>query len=211
MRTAIVNKLRSPRVWLVLLFLVVLALPHHTRSQTSASTATTSPQSIPQRIIYHQLFNHVVYLDYQAGVADQQGLNGNALRNYYQVRAGLSAVETTLLKATAHDEITAVEAVDQQIQAEVALYRANFHNGKWPAKTPMPPLPAELHTLQVAKDNIILNHVAALQSGFGTDFQRFDTYVQSALGPHITVTTIPSPPTAPPAGTIPPAPPVPWK
>jgi hypothetical protein len=152
-----------------------------------------------------------VYLDYQAGIADQQGLNGNALRNYYQVRAGLSAAETTLLKATAHDEIAAIKAVDQQIQAEVALYRANFQGGRWPAGTPLPPLPAQLHTLQVAKDNIILNHLGALQSGFGSDFQRFDTYVQSALGPHITVTTVKPPATAPPAGAIPPAPPAPWK
>jgi hypothetical protein len=186
-------------------------MPHRTRSQTPVSTGTTSPPPIPQRINYHQLFNHVVYLDYQAGIADQQGQNGNALRNYYQVRAGLSAAEATLLKATAHDEIAAIKAVDQQIQAEVALYRTNFPNGKWPAKTPLPPLPPQLHALQVTKDNIILNHVATLQSGFGADFQRFDTYVQTALGPHITVTTIKPPAAAPPAGSPPPAAPAPWK
>jgi hypothetical protein len=91
------------------------------------------------------------------------------------------------------------------------VYRASFHNRQWPAKTPLPPLPPELHTLQVTKDNIILNHLASLQSGFGPDFQRFDAYVQSALGPHITVTTIPPPATAAPGGNTPPAPTVPWK
>ena len=92
-------------------------------------------------------------------------------------------------------------AIGQQIRAGVALYRAQFPTkGKWPAKTPL-----------VTKDNITLNHLASLQSGFGTDFQRFDTYVQSALGPHITVTAL-KPPAAPvPGSSMPPALPVPWK
>jgi len=210
MQIAIVKDRRRSRAALGLLFLLVLvlALPHGTRSQTPAPAATASARTIPPRILYAQLFNHVVYLDYQAGIADQQGQNGNALRNYYQVHASLSAAETTILKAAAHDEITAVEAVDQQIQAVIAAYRVQFHDRKWPAKTPLPPLPPELHTLQVTKDNITLNHLASLQSGFGTDFQRFDTYVQSALGPHITVTKLKAPA---PGATVPPALPVPWK
>jgi hypothetical protein len=48
-------------------------------------------------VVYGQVFKHVVFLDDQANLADQQGQSGNAMRNYYQTRAGLSATETALL------------------------------------------------------------------------------------------------------------------
>jgi len=196
-------------VALTLMLLVALFAPRGTRSQTAAPRAESAAKAIPQRVLYGQVFKHVAFLDNQADEADQRGANGTELRTYYQVHAALTSAEAALLKWTSHDAVTALQEVDEQIHAAVVTYRAQFHNGEWPRNRPLPPLPPELKTLQTAKDNVILNHLAALQTGFGSDrFQHFDGYVQTAIAPHVTVTTLTPP--APPEGTPPPLPPVQW-
>jgi hypothetical protein len=211
MRIDVVKNRLASRAILLLLFLLALAMPHRTHSQTAATPATGTLQPLPQRILYAQVFKQIVFLDYQADLADQRGHDGSKFRNYYQLRAGLTPAEADILKAAAHDALTAVRAVDQQINTVVVIYRQQFPNGKWSAKTPPPPAPPELRTLQTAKNNIILKHVAALQTGFGAArFQHLDAYVQSAVAPHITVTK-PNIPARPKPGTLPPLLPVPWK
>jgi hypothetical protein len=206
------SKLRRGRPLLAFLVVVVgfLVAPRHTRSQTAAPKAGATPAPVSQSILYGQVFKHVAFLDNQADLVDQRGGNGAELRNYYQVHATLAATEAALLKSTSHDAVTAVQAVDQQIKAVIVSYRAQFRNGKWPRNTPLPPPPPELKTLQATKDNIIQGHLTALQAGFGSDrFQHFDGFVQTAIAPHITVTTL-APPTLP-GGTPPPLQPIQWK
>jgi hypothetical protein len=207
------SRLKTCLTMLPITVLLLLAVSHRTRSQTAAPTTATP--AIPRRVIYKQAFQHLVFLDYQANIADQHGQNGNALRNYYQTHAGLTPTEAALLKSTAHDAVTAVAAVEKQIQAEVALYRAQIPGGKWPKGKPLPPIPPQLHTLQVTKDNVILSHIASLQTGFGaTRFQILDTFVQATITPHITLSTTPktasSSTTAGASKTLPQLPPAPW-
>jgi len=102
---------------LLILFALFLVWPHRTRSQTS--TASSATQALPQRVVYGQVFRHVVFLDNQADLADQQGQNGGALRNYYQTKAALTAAETTLLKSTAHSAVASIQTIQQQVQAAV--------------------------------------------------------------------------------------------
>ena len=176
--------MRVARNWIVLAALLLLSLvwPHRTHSQQ-----TTATQAIPQRVVYRQAFKHVVFLDDQAATLDQQGQDGGDLRNYYQSRGGLTAAETSLLKSTAHNTITALAAVDQQIQTAVAEYRAQLPHNKWKPGAALPPLPAVLQTLQTQKDNLILNAIAAIQCGYGAArFQNLDTFVQNEVTPHIT-------------------------
>jgi hypothetical protein len=202
---------RNARAYLVLLllFVVSLALPHRSRSQTATTTAAAT-QALPQQIVYKQVFRTVVFLDTQADLDDQRGGNGTALRNYYQSKAVLTATETALLKSTAHSTVTAISAIDQQIQAAVIAYRGQLQGRAFNGA--LPPLPPELQSLQTQKDNLVLNAVATIQAAFGsTRFQNLDTFVQTYVVPHITVTSIKAP--APPAktGPLPPMQPVPWQ
>ncbi|SPF53869.1 exported hypothetical protein [Candidatus Sulfopaludibacter sp. SbA4] len=198
---------RAAKEWLSLLLLVVLLIaPHHTRSQTSTPASSGSPAPLPQRVVYWQFFKFAVLLDVEADQADQRGENGNHLRNYYQTKTGMTAAETALLKSTANSTVKGVHAIDQQIQAAVVSYRGQFRKG-----TPPPPLPPELQTLQTQKDNLILNGLAAIQAGFGAArFQNLDAFVQKDIAPHITLSTVK--PLGPSAanGTLPPGQPVPW-
>jgi len=196
----------------LVLVIASLVLPHRTRSQTSTPTATA--QQLPQQIVYKQAFRTVLLLDIQAATVDRQGGNGNNLRSYFQNKAGLTAAETALLKSTAQSVVTQIRAIDEQIQSVAASYRASLKNS--PANSP-PPLPAELHTLQVQKDNLVLGGVAALQSGYGTArFQHLDTFVQATVTPNITTNTLtasaPKKAPSPPAKTspLPPMQPIQW-
>ena len=180
-------------VALSVLVLVAILAPRGTRSQTSGPANGATSKPIPQRIVYRQVFRHVVFLDQQAGLAVQNHQDSSQFSNFYQAKAGLTATETALLKATAHDAATAIQAIDQQIQAVVVTYRAQLPSNRLPSKGDLPALPPELKTLQAAKDQAVLDHVTSLQTGFGTDrFQHFDSWVQSAITPHITVAQAPA-------------------
>jgi hypothetical protein len=208
-------RFRDGKKYLVLLLVIVaiLVAPRHTRSQTPTPKASTTASAIPQRVVYEQVFKHVAFLDIQADLLDQRSGQGSGLRNYYQVHAALSNAETTVLKSTAHDAVVAVQAVDQQAHALVVAFRAQFANGRWPRGTPLPQPSPELKTLQIAKNNIVLNHLGALQTAFGSDrFQHFDNFVQTVIAPQITVSTVPKSPVQPPppGGTYPVLPPVQW-
>jgi hypothetical protein len=210
MRIDIVKNRLASRATLLLLFLLALAMPHRTHSQTAAAPATGAPQALPQRTVYAQLFKLVAYLDSQADAADQHGQDSHKIRSYFQLRAALTPAEAALLKSTAHDALTAVGAVNQQMKTLVVIYRQQFSRGKWPKGTPLPPVPTEMQTLQAAKDNIVLNHVAALQTAFGAArFQNLDSYVQADIAPHITLSK-PNVAARPTASSLPPLQPVPW-
>ncbi len=192
-----------------ILILVILAFVWRVGSQTTPP-ASGATKPIPQRVLYGQLFKHVVLLDDEADAVDQKGQDGSALRNYYQVHAALTSTETALLKSTAHGAVTALVAVDQQIQTAAINFRAQFQNNRWPAGQALPPPPVELKTLQTTKDNIVLNGLASLQSGFrASRFQHLDNYVQTVIAPHVTLTTLPQVPVPPKTST--PLLPMPWK
>ena len=205
------NVKRMPANWatrIPVLILVILAFVWRVGSQTTAP-ATGAANPLPQRVLYGQLFRHVVFLDYQAAAAEQAGQDGSALLNYYQVHAALTPTETALLKSTAHSAITSLTAVNQQIQSAALSFRTQLQNNQWPAGQPRPAPPPELKVLQSTKDNIILNGLASLQSGFGASrFQHLDNYVQTVIAPHITVTNLPQVPTPPKTTT--PLLPMPW-
>jgi hypothetical protein len=195
---------------LLLLFALFLVWPHRTRSQTTAAIST--PQTLPQRVIYGEAFKHIVFLDVQADLADQRGEDGSSLRNFYQSRAGLTAEEGVLLKSTAHGVVTALKAVDERIRVAITTYRAQFPNGKWPANTPLPPVPPELFTLQNEKDTVILNGLKAVQSEFAPDrFKQLDAFVQKDIAPHVTLDNVKLPPRPATSGPLPAMQPVQWK
>ena len=179
---------------LLLLLLVVLAMPHRTRSQTASATGAAAKKNIPQRVVYGLVFRHIVSLDSRADLADKSGRDGSQLRNFYQRRAGLTPAQGALLRTTAHDAIAALQTVDQQVGDVIARFRAQSSRVR-AAGAPVPRPTAELKTLQDAKDNAILGRLSALQVGLGASaFQRLDAYVQSAITPHVTVTTAPHAP-----------------
>jgi hypothetical protein len=172
---------------LLILFLLVA---WSVRPQASKPAGAPAATPLPTQVVYWQLFRHVNYLEGQAESAAQRGQDGSALRNFYQVSAGLTTSEATLLKQTASATATDVQAVDSQIQAVVSQFRAQLPRIDPSGKTAMPSPPPQLRTLQAQKDSAILARVSSLQAGFGaTRFQQFDTYVQTSFAPHVTMTT----------------------
>jgi hypothetical protein len=187
---------------LLILFLLV-AWSLRPQASKPAAAAAATPPPLPQRIVYGQLFKNVVFLDHLADLAEQGGRDGSQYRNFYQNRAGLTSSETAALKQAANNAATAVQAVETQIQIQIALLRPQFVGVKPSSKKPLttPPI---FKTLQAQKDAAILNQVTALQAALGSNrFQQFDSTVQTLLTPHITVATMgpPRPPAS--VGTVP--------
>jgi len=191
-----------------ILIWVIFFASFNAQSQTvpQASGSTTSP--LPPRVVYAQLFRHILFLDKQADLADQRGLSGDALRSFYQTQSNLTLAEATALKTIAANTVAAAKGFDDQATAIIQQIRAQFPGGKLPSKNALPPPPAQLQVLQDAKDKLILDQVAALQAAFGPDrFKQFDTFVQREFTPHLTVTPVGPAPSGTPNRQIAPFPP----
>lgn len=161
------------------------AIPPATPSAHSAAA-----QPVPQHVIYGQLFRHVLFLEKQADLADQRGLNGNDLRNFYQEHGRLSTAEAAALKQIARNAIDQTNAIDERIQAVILTAHAQYPGGRLPPNTLPPPPPQELYDLQNQKDNVMLTHTASLRAAMGEErFQAFDAYIQRDFAPHITIMT----------------------
>jgi hypothetical protein len=195
-----------------LLIFVALGVGQSQAPTVPRTAGVAAVKPLPQRVVYWQLFRHILFLEHQADLADQRGLDGSQLRNFYQVHANLTAAEATLMKQYAQGTTTAVQAVDVQIQAAVARFRAQFPGGKLPSHSALPPPPPELQTLQDQRDNLVLSNVAGLQSALGAGrFQNFDAYVQTSFAPHISIKLVgqPRPHDGSSRGHLPPFPPLP--
>ena len=188
---------------LLLLLLPVSAISQAPTAAPLGALAAPSIASkpLPPRVVYGQLFKHVLFLERQADLANQRGLNGNDLRNFYQERGRLSASEAAALKQIAADAVAQAQAIDDRIQVVITSFRAQFPGGRLPPNTALPPPPPELSDLQRQKDSVMLTKAAALRTTFGEErFQIFDAFVQREFAPHITVTTaLPSRGGTPPA------------
>jgi len=174
--------------------LFVLAVLGWAQSPTPTGGTVFSVRPAPTSTVYAQLFRHVLFLERQANLADQQGQNGQALRDFYQNRAHLTSAEAAALKQIASDTQTAMDAVNQQIHDMVQQFRASVPGGVLTSKDAMPAPPPALQGLQDKKNAIASTQLAALQTALGVDrFQKLDNYVQKEFAPHVFVSKVQRP------------------
>jgi hypothetical protein len=174
------------------LLAIVLLAPHRGLTQSAPAPVPTKP--LPSRILYRQLFKHVLFLENQADYADQHGRNGNALRSYYQQRGKLTPAEAAALKRIAKQAEDDIKKIDGKIKAEIIQYRSVVPAAKPHSKSTVPP-PPDLIPLQREKDSAVLAQAAALQAVLGKQkFQDFDAFARRELTPHVKVTNTPTTP-----------------
>ncbi|HEY7336541.1 MAG TPA: hypothetical protein VH639_16735 [Bryobacteraceae bacterium] len=180
-------KTHGPLALLLILAMLGGGPPRKARAQGVVS-------AVPPRVLYRQVFKHILFLEHQADLADQRGQNGSPLRNFYQNHANLTAAEAAALKQIARNAEQFTDGIDAQIHSEAVNFRAQFPVGRLSSGAALPAPPARLKQLQSQRDNGILSQVAAIQSLLGpARFQKFDQFVQATFAPHISQ-MLPGPP-----------------
>lgn len=151
-------------------------------------TQTQSKKEVPQYVVYHMMFRHVVWLQSKADELQAQGKDGSAYRNRYQRFAGLTDKENQLLNQTAKDTVNKVKEIDEQIEALVKAdreKRKSQYAGK-PVPLSPSPLNPEVTRLDLERRNAIQAGYGKLHDGFeGWRFAAFEKFVQKEIASQI--------------------------
>lgn len=142
--------------------------------------------SIPQHIIYDELFYEVAFFKGEADKLDREGKDSSGLRSLYKREAKLDERQNALLFEIASDCERDVEALDSRAKQIITAFRARVQAMKiGPGETP-PPAPEELKAIGEERDATILRARDRLRQSLGDEeFGRFAEFVNKRIKPRI--------------------------
>jgi hypothetical protein len=139
-------------------------------------------QSVPQYIVYGQMFRHIKELKRQADEEERQGRDGNHFRTLYQRMANLDDREAAALEQVATETNNKIEPLNKRAKEIIDGIRAQHPDGKLAQGESLPEPPAELRQLSEQRREIILQAREKLHAAFGDmRFSDFDKFVQQRV------------------------------
>jgi hypothetical protein len=160
--------------------------------------APPHPSFLTDHLIFLFLFKHVTVTEAHANELLAEGKDDSPERHRFMNAAHLTSQEEALLKSTAADSVSAVAAFDANAASVVSSLKAQY-----PSLSTLPTAGLQqLQNLDSQRQQIVLNHMASLQSGMAPGrFQMFYSFAYGTEGPRIRPA---SPGVKPPAGVTPP-------
>jgi type IV secretory pathway VirB10-like protein len=162
------------------------ARPAQPNQQSQTAAAQPQDQTIPQDVIYDQMFRHIKELKKNADEEDSQGKDGSHFRTLYKRMAKLEDHQAAALDQIADDVDREVEKLNKRAKKIIDDVRSSHPDGKLaPGELP-PSVPAELKMLSDQRRQVILQARERLRAAFGEEaFQKFDEFVQQRIKPGI--------------------------
>jgi hypothetical protein len=164
------------------------AAPQPAQPNQQAPNPSSQPQdqTVPEYVVYGQLFRHIKELKKKADEEDRQGKDGTHFRTLYKRLAKLEEHQASLLDQIAAETDAEIEKLNKKAKKIIDEHRARHPEGKL-AQGELPPAPpAELKTLSDERRNLILQSRERLRTIFGEEaFQKFDEFVQQRIRPGI--------------------------
>jgi uncharacterized protein YdcH (DUF465 family) len=143
-------------------------------------------QTIPQDVVYDQMFRHIKELNKKADEEDTQGKDGSHFRTLYKRLAKLDDRQAQILDNISADVDREVSKLNQRAVKIISDLRARHPEGKL-AKDELPPAPpAELRLLSDQRRNLVMQARERLHTALGDqEFQKLDQFVQQRIRPGI--------------------------
>ena len=143
-------------------------------------------QTIPQHVVYGQMFRHIKELKKNADEEDRQGKDGSHFRTLYKRMAKLEDYQAAVLDQIAAETDAEIEKLNKKAKKIIDEIRGRHPEGKL-AQGELPPTPpAELKALSDERRNQILQARERLRAAFGEEaFQKFDEFAQQRIKPGI--------------------------
>jgi hypothetical protein len=152
---------------------ITVLVKSHSRAQSKRSA------HMADHLLYRQLFHHVLALKKKVNEAEKKGDDATQFRTHFQRHAKLTDSETAVLEQTALEYEQTERSLDAQAKPIIAAYRAQFVNGQVP--NGQTPPPSQLRILSQQRDALTLRGRDRLRAAFGSDFDRFDSFVKTRI------------------------------
>lgn len=146
----------------------------------SVNSAPTSPSTIPNHVLYEQLFRMIVSVTERAKFQEVfEPQQQNYLRFYFKNKLQLTDEQNRGLEKTAYEFMDALEPIDAQAKDIISQSRTAFPEGRVPAGSTVPEPPIALADLQEKRNLLALQFRDQLQKELGeTVFQQFDQFIE---------------------------------
>jgi hypothetical protein len=147
------------------------------------------------------------HLDKAAASREQQGKDGNWLRNHYQQKLGFNDSEYAVVRESAVRLQSDLKQIDDEVQAIVQAERA-----KRPrillSPDDLPPVPPRLLELRDEREAVIQRNVENLKGVLGPELvTKLDAFLENEIAPNVKVQSLRPPrPHDPRKHTVPPFP-----
>ena len=155
-------------------------------------TSSVAAQSLSQETAYEVMFREIVRVEADAAQVEQRGQSATDLRNRYKNLFGLNNRNDLSLKAAARSCLAEVNALDARaaaiIQSTKDRFRPKSASGERTGS--VPPLPAELVTLQQQKTATMRKWMDNLEEQIGRgDMALLSAAVRRHVSSHSKQTT----------------------
>jgi type IV secretory pathway VirB10-like protein len=151
-------------------------------TQAQNPTAQPKDQSVPEYVVYGQMFRHIKELKKKADEEDRQGKDGAHFRTLYKRAAKLEDHQAATLDQLADEVDREVEKLNRRAKKIIDEIRGRHPEGKLAQGELPPEPPAELKMLSDERRNLILHARERLRASFGEEaFQQFDGFVQQRI------------------------------
>lgn len=168
-----------------LLFAVMLfacLIPAFGQAPAPVAAKTLSPNPIPDSVLFHFFFLHVASVEKAANSLKAQGKDDTIARGYFKSRAGLTDVETSLLK-----ELAASCNADFATQSQAAVAQVNQLRAQYGQPSSFPPAGLQrIKDLDAQRNGVITDCQQRLQTGMGAArYQRLYAFVRQTESPAV--------------------------
>jgi hypothetical protein len=156
--------------------------PAQPNTQAQNSAPQPQDQSVPDYVVYGQMFRHIKELKKKADEEDSQGKDGAHFRTLYKRAAKLEDHQAATLDQLADEVDREVEKLNKRAKKIIDEVRGRHPEGKLAQGELPPEPPAELRMLSDERRNLILHARERLRASFGEEaFQKFDEFVQQRI------------------------------
>ena len=163
-------------------------VPQSTQPSPQGQGDATQPQdqTVPQHVVYGQMFRHIKELKKNADEEDRQGKDGSHFRTLYKRMAKLEDYQAAVLDQIAAETDAEIEKLNKKAKKIIDEIRGQHPEGKL-AQGELPPTPpAGLKALSDERRNQILQARERLRAAFGEEaFQKFDEFAQQRIKPGV--------------------------
>lgn len=152
--------------------LLLLAPTKKVRAQTS--------RVVPDRVLYWNIFRHVIWLKHRADAAQEKGKDRSSLRRIVAQKIGLSDAQGATLESVALQCEADVAVVDKKAAPIIKKARSQYVAGMVPKGFSLPATSPELTELQAERNQTILRCRDTLHGLLGEEgFTKVDQFART--------------------------------
>ncbi len=147
-----------------------------------AQDATQASNPVPEKVLYEMYFRRAAFFEDLADRSDQGDLSRLKMRAKIMEELGIDEGQRDILLQISRQALEEAAILDAQAREIISRERARYPGGEIKDANQVPQIPAELQSLQQARDAVFMNAKSRLLNRLGSAvFDRVHLRIRSII------------------------------